>query len=142
MNKGEIIKAKAEFENAYNARTDSLDFALGLAKIYVLLDKNEEVKQILLPFNEKQRENFELYFYLGVVTQELEEYEEAISFYQKALSQRGNVIVVLNSIGECHLMLGNKEQAVEAWEKSLEINPNQEEIKKRLIAVKEKEKRS
>jgi len=44
---------------------------------------------------------------------------------------------VLNSIGECHFRLGNKDQAIKAWEKSLEINPSQEDIKKRLTAARE-----
>jgi len=138
MNKGEINKAKAEFEKAYNAKKDSLDFALGLAKTYILLEKNEEAKQILLPFHEDQIESFDLDFYLGVVSQELREFKDAVVYYQKALSQRGNVITVLNSIGECYLMLGNRDQAVHTWEKSLEINPNQEDIKKRLAVAKEK----
>jgi len=112
MNKGEINKAKAEFENAYEARKDSLDFALGLAKTHIFLDENKEARNILLPFHEKERGNFDLFFYLGVVSQELDEYEEVITYYQKAASQRGNVIAVLNSIGECHLMLGNKDQAI------------------------------
>lgn len=138
MNKGEINKAKAEFEKAFNAKKDSLDFALGLAKTYILLEKNEEAKQILLPFHEDQIESFDLDFYLGVVSQELREFKDAVVYYQKALSQRGNVITVLNSIGECYLMLGNRDQAVHSWEKSLEINPNQEDIKKRLAVAKEK----
>lgn len=140
MNKGEINKAKTEFENAYNARTDSLDFALGLVKAHIFLDENEEAKNILLPFHEKQRESFDLYFYLGVVSQELDEYDEAITYYQKAASHRGNVIAVLNSIGECHLMLGNKDQAIQAWEKSLEVNSNQEDIKERIASIKEEKK--
>jgi tetratricopeptide (TPR) repeat protein len=138
MNKGEINKAKAEFEKAYNAKKDSLDFALGLAKIYILLEKSEEAKQILLPFHEEQIDSYDLDFYLGVVSQKLREFKDAVAYYQKALSQRGNVITILNSIGECYLMLGNRDQAVEAWEKSLEIKPKQEDIKKRLAVAKEK----
>jgi len=138
LNKAEIRKAKAAFEKAHQEREDSLDFALGLAKTYLLLDEDKQAKDILLPFHEKQRDDFSLNFYLGAASQNLEEYEAAVGFYQEALSQRGNVCSVLNSIGECLLVLDNQAQAVKAWEKSLEVNPNQEEIKQHLAAVKNK----
>jgi len=108
-----------------------------LAKAHLLLDESKEAKNVLLPFHEKQKDDFNLNFYLGAASQNLEEYEEAVGYYQKALSQRGDVVAVLNSIGECHLALDNQDQAVQAWEKSLEINPNQEEVKLRLAALKE-----
>ncbi|MBN2409418.1 MAG: tetratricopeptide repeat protein, partial [Candidatus Aminicenantes bacterium] len=41
-------------------------------------------------------------------------------------------------IGECYAQLGNPEEARIAWEKSLEISPNQEEIRKKLEELKEK----
>jgi tetratricopeptide (TPR) repeat protein len=43
----------------------------------------------------------------------------------------------LNSLGECYFKLGNNEQALRAWEKSLEINPKQEKIKKLIEQLKE-----
>jgi tetratricopeptide (TPR) repeat protein len=47
------------------------------------------------------------------------------------------VIEVLNSLGECYLKIGDKEKALRAWKKSLEINPNQENIKKMIEKLKE-----
>ena len=63
--------------------------------------------------------------------------EEAIYYYQRALSHRGNVVAILNSLGECYFKLGNNEQALRAWKKSLEINPKQEKIKKIIEQIKE-----
>ncbi len=137
LNKGEVRKAKTAFEKACRKRKKSLDFALGLAKTHLVLDENREAKSVLLPFHEKHVDHFSLNFYLGAASQNLEEYEEAVGYYQKALSQRGDVVAVLNSIGECHLVLDNQAQAVKAWEKSLEVNPNQEEVKQRLAVLKE-----
>jgi len=45
---------------------------------------------------------------------------------------------VLNAIGTCYVQLGDTEEARTAWEKSLEISPNQQEIKKKLESLKEK----
>jgi predicted negative regulator of RcsB-dependent stress response len=50
----------------------------------------------------------------------------------------GTNISVLNSLGDCHLALGQKEEALTAYEKSLEIEPNQEKIKALIRTLKEK----
>jgi predicted negative regulator of RcsB-dependent stress response len=45
---------------------------------------------------------------------------------------------ILNIIGECYFQLGNTSAALTVWEKSLEINPDQPEIRKNVGALKEK----
>ncbi|GAI97870.1 unnamed protein product, partial [marine sediment metagenome] len=54
------------------------------------------------------------------------------------LSQFGININILNSIGECYYRLGNIEEALIAWEKSLELNPKQENVKKLVDSLKQK----
>jgi predicted negative regulator of RcsB-dependent stress response len=44
---------------------------------------------------------------------------------------------VLNALGTCFLALGDKDQALRAWRKSLEINPSQESLKKRIEELKD-----
>jgi tetratricopeptide (TPR) repeat protein len=48
------------------------------------------------------------------------------------------MVEILNSIGTCYLELGNTGEALRAWEKSLEVNPNQETIKKIVEELKKK----
>jgi tetratricopeptide (TPR) repeat protein len=62
--------------------------------------------------------------------QDLGEYQNAIPWFNKALSLKGNIVEVLNRLGDCFLKVGDKGQALKAWKKSLEVNPNQENIKK------------
>jgi predicted negative regulator of RcsB-dependent stress response len=38
-------------------------------------------------------------------------------------------------MGDCYLQSGQTAEAVRAWERSLEINPNQEEVKKRIDSL-------
>jgi len=76
---------------------------------------------------------------LGACCQALEEYEGAISFYKAYLSHAGTNLNILNSIGECFYRLGNIKEALRTWEKSLEINPNQENIRKILDRLKKKD---
>ncbi len=136
FNKGEMEKAHDALAQAYGVAPDSLEYALGYARILVSLKNYRQVREILLPFEQAGQEDFSLFLYLGRASQELGELEAAIGFYQKALSHRGNIAEILNSIGECYLRLGNVKEALRAWEASLEINPKQERIKERIEKLK------
>ena len=50
------------------------------------------------------------------------------------------IFEILNSIGNCHLELGQKDKAVEAWERSLKEKPDQEKIKNLIEKHKTKRK--
>jgi hypothetical protein len=50
----------------------------------------------------------------------------------------GTNLLILNSIGECYFRLGNIDEALIAWEKSLEIDSNQVDIKEKVKSIKEK----
>ena len=66
---------------------------------------------------------------LGKAHQALGEYAEAIAVHKQYLTHFGTNINVLNSIGDCYYQLGNFPEALEAWNKSLQISPDQERIK-------------
>lgn len=138
MNKGDVERAREHLEIAWKDRPDSLDFAISYSRSLLVLKEFQRVKDILLPFMKAKKENFTLYYYLGRSSKSVAEYDEAISYYQQALSHKGNVVEILNSIGDCYFELGNKDQALRAWEKSLEANPNQERIRNRVEELKEK----
>lgn len=137
FNQGNHEKAEYFLEKAYRKKPDSLKFAEGLSRIYFTLEKFEETKKILLPFLENPQKDYQFLKLLGQASQRLKQFEEAIDHYKKFLSHYGTHLEVLNSIGYCYLSLGKRAEALEAWEKSLEINPNQEQIKKILASLKE-----
>jgi hypothetical protein len=45
---------------------------------------------------------------------------------------------LLNAVGECYVGLQDREEALKAWEKSLELNPDQPEIEEKVKDVKKK----
>lgn len=137
MNKGDINKAQLELFEAHSKKPDSLEYALSYARILLRLNDPAVARDILLPFAQKETANFDLYDCLGNAYQDLSEFKDAIVWYQKALSFKGNVIEILNSLGVCYFKIGDKEQALRAWQKSLEINPKQENIKKMIEKLKE-----
>jgi GWxTD domain-containing protein len=135
INEERIEEALDMLKKAYAGKPDELDYALGYARTLLITEKFSKAKQILFPFAENHTESYALYYYLGKSSQEVDAFEEAISYFHKALSLRGNTLDVLNSLGVCYYELGDKNQAILAWEKSLEINPDQEKIKKLIEAV-------
>jgi GWxTD domain-containing protein len=129
LNSGDIDRAREKLEAARSKNAESLDYAVGYARVLLLEKEAGAARDILAPFAGREGGSFDLYQCLGLASQDLGEYRAAVGHYEKALSLKGNVVEVLNSLGECHLALGEREQALRAWQKSLEINPNQERIR-------------
>jgi tetratricopeptide (TPR) repeat protein len=94
------------------------------------------VKQILIPFLETPETPYIFYLLLGGSYQKLVELSQAINIYGEAISRFGINIKLLNSLGECYYLLGNVKDALAAWEKSLELKPDQTEIQKKVEIIK------
>ena len=138
LNKGENIKALPELAEACRKQPDSLNFALSYARALFLKKDFAAVKDLLTPFAEARADHFGLFFSLGQASEGTEAFRDAIVFYQKALDIQGGIADVLNRIGECWLRLGDKEAAIRAWQKSLEINPDQDALRTRIKTIREK----
>lgn len=138
LNKKEMERAEEELRKAYEKEPEREDFAIAYARVILSREAYEDVKRVLNHFVERKISDYNLYHILGRAHQGLGEYEEAISFCQKFISHEGVSFRVLNSIGECYLQTGNHKEALRAWEKSLEINPNQPEIKRKIEEIKSK----
>lgn len=140
FNKGEIEKAREYLENAYQKDPESSDYAFNLAKVFYLLKDFTKTKEILSPFLDKNRLNYEGYYLMGRVHQVLGELEKAISIYDAAISHFGININLLNSLGDCYYNLGNEQEALAAWKKSLEINPKQEKVRRQIESLNKQNK--
>jgi GWxTD domain-containing protein len=136
LNKGEMEKAEDELGKAYEMEPEREDFAIVYARVLLSREAYEDVKSVLNPFMVKTISDFSLYEVLGEAHQGAGEYEEAISSYQKYISHEGASFRILNSIGECYFQIENHREAIRAWEKSLEINPDQPEIKRKIEEIK------
>ena len=137
LNHKDIQKAKSLLEDAYRKNPNSIKFALDFSRALFMAKEYQRVKQIAIPFL-KDQEKYEFLGILGQSCQALGEFGNAISYYKDYLSHYGTNLNILNSVGECYYKLGNFEEALIAWEKSLEINPNQEKLKKVVESIKEK----
>jgi GWxTD domain-containing protein len=139
FNSGRMTEAQAALEEANQKRPDSADFALNLAQVYMALGEYQKIEPVLLPFlNQPELPKYELLFIMGKAYENREEFRKAVEVFDKAISAYGLNINLLNSIGECHFRLGERNEALAAWQKSLEMSPDQPQIKKIVEALKEK----
>jgi len=135
-NKGDAHAALEEFRLAYTGRQDSVEYAISYARTLIQTGQADKAKEILLPFADSKNANFILYKTMGDASRAIGELREAAAWFARATSFRGNVVEALNAMGECYLMIGEKDRAAEAFKKSLELNPDQEKIRAILSTIK------
>jgi len=136
--KGDLEAAEVQWKKAHDAVPSSLDYALSYSQLLFNRKDYGAAKNILMPFTASPAESARAMSLLGASCQALGEYDEAINFYKTYLSHAGTNLNILNAIGECYIRLGNHEEALVAWERSLEIDPGQENLKKIVADLKKK----
>jgi len=138
FNKGKIGQARVQLEKAHKSQPDSVDYSLSLARVYYALNDFENAKAILLAILKSPESSYDMYWLLGRAHQSLREFDQAITVYDRAISHFGINVNLLNSLGDCYQALGKTAEALITWNKSLEINPDQPEIKEKVNSLKKK----
>jgi len=139
FNSGRINESRDMLEKAYRADPQNADFALNLARFYIQVKDYRMVPPVLKPLMERtEPTSFEVFFLLGLSFQALGELAQAVEIFDQAMTHHGLSTNLLNAAGECYFQLGKMQEARVAWEKSLEINADQPEIRKSVEALKEK----
>jgi len=138
-NLGRLNEARTVLEQALAAEPQNEELSRQLAQ--VCIDQREFTRAVGLVekfiAGEKQAA-YETYLVAGRAYFHLGEYQKALDALDRAVNVHGTNITLLNLIGDCYLGLGKKAEAVAVWEKSLEIMPDQPEIRKKLQAAKGK----
>ena len=134
----EYRKAAIEFEKALSKKPGEQDFAINLAKTYYILERYKDAEGVLTPFHKEENVKYDVYFYLGKSAQAREGFARAVLYFREAVSHFGVNIFLLNALGECYFNLKNIDEARAAWEKSLEISPDQPQIREKLSLIKGK----
>ena len=66
------------------------------------------------------------------------EFEPAAGLLDRAVAHYGVNAALMNAIGECYEGLGKTREALAAYEKSLQLSPDQPDVKARVEALKKK----
>lgn len=136
FNIGDIQNAKVFLEKAYHKNPEQLNYALGYAQVLFVNQNYQRVKEILAPFLDGPKESEGVLYFLGKAVHTLGEFRQALTLYQKYLSRFGMNLEILNLTGTCHYQLGDKTEALKVWERSLQVNPDQPDIKKLVESLK------
>jgi len=135
-NLGRLAEARTVLEAAMAKAPGNQDLAMELARVYVGLKDYERAAKILDSFvSAEQGVRYETYVVAAQAFFNIGQYEKALTILDKAVAQHGSDIQLLDLIGDCYFKLGKKEEALAVWQKSLEINPEQPEVKKKIQAV-------
>jgi GWxTD domain-containing protein len=135
LNLDRIEEATKCLEDACRERPDSLDFSLSLAQAYFRSGEYPKVEDLLTRFLSRAGEQSQVYELLGRSSFRQNDFGKAVYYFKKYLSHFGTNLEILNLLAESFYQVGEKEEARSAWKKSLEIDPKQEEIRKKLEAL-------
>lgn len=137
LNVRNLGEAKRLLESAYRRDPENAAFALDFARVLQETEDFAGVKAAARPFLNDDRK-WDFLQIVGEASQAMGEYNAAIALFKDYLGHFGANISVLNRIGECYLRLDNPAEAIVAWERSLQLDPNQPGLKDKVKALKEK----
>jgi predicted negative regulator of RcsB-dependent stress response len=132
-NLGRLEEAKADFEKAVALSGENLPEAKWkLANAYIVEKRADDALQLLRPLEASFPNQFEVASGLGYALYIKGQCQEAVGYLDRARQIRPPDKLLLNTSGDCHQKLGHAEQAREAFERSLELDAEQPEVKERL----------
>jgi len=72
------------------------------------------------------------YYEQGLQAYKQEDYEQAVEFFSKSIEYNSRVWQTYQYLGSCYLALGDESSAKQAYSKSLELNPENSELRQWL----------
>jgi len=138
MNAGSFKDAVERLAEAWSLKPDRPEIAAGYGQCLFFLQDYRKAKAVLLPLAPAGKASAEVLSVLGRTCHALGEFTEAVGYYREYLERFGTNIEVMNLLGTCYFQLGNKDEALKIWEKSLQISPDQPKIKALIDSLKNK----
>jgi GWxTD domain-containing protein len=139
FNLGRLDEARVFLERAFQKKPNSEDTATNLARVYLALQNHPAVVKTLAPFTTPEKTaKYDTSLLAAEALKRMGEFGRAVELLDKAVAYYGVNAVFLNAIGECYAGLGKIKEALAAFEKSLELSPDQSEVRKRVEELRKK----
>jgi tetratricopeptide (TPR) repeat protein len=122
----ELQRAAAEGGSALPEATWKLAGAL------LSLQRADEALELLLPLERGFPDRYEVIAGLGYAYYFKREYSRARDFLERAATLRPPDTALWNALGDSYRELGEREKAIDAYRRSLELDPTQERVEKLL----------
>lgn len=139
FNLGRFQEARVYLERAFQKKPGSEDTAGSLARVHLALDDPAAAARDLEPFlGAEKPAKYETHVLAAEALKRTGRFERAVELLDKAIAHYGVNAVLLNSIAECYQGLGRIKEALAAFERSLELSPDQPAVRKRVEELKAK----
>jgi GWxTD domain-containing protein len=139
FNVGRFDEARVFLKKAFDHKPDSEDTALGLAKAQLAAGDAAAVSATLAVFlGRPAPAKYETYVLAAEALKATGAFERAVELLDKAMSHFGVNAALLNSAGACYAGLGKTAEALAAFQKSLELSPDQPEVRKKVEELKKR----
>jgi Flp pilus assembly protein TadD len=106
-----------------------------LAGALLSTKRADEALELLLPLEERFRERYEVIAGLGYAYYFRRDHARAREFLERATTLRPPDSTLWNALGDSYRELGDRERAIEAYRRSLELDPAQEEVQRLLQSM-------
>ena len=130
MNSGDLKGAGSRLAEAFALKPGRPDIAAAYGLCLVNAGDFARAKEVLGPLAAGGQGTAEVLAALGRTHHAVGEFAEAAARCREYLERFGANVEIMNLLGTCYLKMGNREEAQKAWERSLEISPDQPEIRK------------
>ena len=130
---GRIDKAEEIYGAALVSDPGNSEIRLALAALYLESEKHRQALEALQPLTASEPNNLEMLRLTAQAYIGLERYSLAANFLERlVLSGEPVTADVLNLLGDVYLKDGKPDKARDAWRRSLQADPDQPEISKKL----------
>lgn len=138
-NLGRYSEARHFLEKAYEQGQRPEELILTLARTKMALDDAAGAEAVLMPLLAgEDAAGYEVYITAADLLRRGGRFAESLQVLEKALARFGVNAELVRALGEDYLGLGRRKEAQAAFEKSLELNADQPDLKKKLAELSKK----
>ncbi len=140
FNLGRHEEALVPLERAFALLPESEDAAHSLARAYLALDRAPAAARTLASFVQPDRKaRYETYVLAARALRRAGKPDQAVGIVGRAAERYGVNAVLMNMMGECWADLGRIAEALSAFDKSLELSPDQPGVRARIAELRKQE---
>jgi len=133
FNLGRNAEAQIFLERAFEQKPGFEEIAAALAGVYMALEQpNEAVRRLETFVGPDKTPKYDVYILAADACGASGDHAGAVVLLERAVSHYGVNAVIMNKLGQNYSAMGKRPEALAAFRKSLELDPNQPEVKKRI----------
>jgi len=137
---GRIEEGVAELERAVAANNPDLPMARWkLASFLINSGEIGRTMELLSPLEKDYPNQFEVVAGLGFAHYHRLEFPEGREYLARAVTLREPYPALLNTLADCYERTGDRRSALQTFERSLELDPNQSVVQDRVAALRSQE---